>query len=164
MGNRAVIIAENAQGYIPPVGIYLHWCGGYNCVAGWLAYCRMVGFPSPDGDNYGWARMAQVMGNTLDGRRVSDGMSLGIISVPDASVNVPDRTDEKLEEVLSQGDNGIYIIRDWKIVHRIGGYANDKKLGADHLREVLEEIDEMQPWHVPKEDMDRFIAEHGEEY
>ena len=162
MGNRAVIIAENAQGYIPPVGIYLHWCGGYNCVAGWLAYCRMVGFPSPDGDNYGWARMAQVMGNTLDGGKVSDGFSLGIISVPEKTQKAP--TDKALK-TLSPGDNGVYVIRDWKIVRRVDPmYALEKPVGAEKLRELLEEIDKGQPWHVSADTMDKFIAEHGEEY
>lgn len=164
MGNRAVIIAENEQGYIPPVGIYLHWCGGYNCVAGWLAYCRMVGFRCPAYDNYGWARMTQVMGNTLDDGRVSDGLSLGIISVPKELSNVPYRTDEELEKRLSQGDNGIYIIRDWKIVHHIGGYGLDRKMGVEQLRENLEGINERQPWRVPQETIDKFIADHGDEY
>src|SRR6056297_3498572 len=62
MGNRAVITTENKK-----VGIYLHWNGGRDSVEGFLKYCELKGYRTPESDNYGWARLCQVIGNFFGG-------------------------------------------------------------------------------------------------
>lgn len=94
MGNRAVITTEDKQ-----IGIYLHWNGGRDSVEAFLMYCKIKGYRAPDGDNYGWARLCQVIGNYLGG-----GLSIGI--------DIYNKLD------TDNGDNGVYIIRDWDIVGR----------------------------------------------
>ena len=99
MGNRAVITTkENFDNN--GVGIYLHWNGGRDSVEAFLKYCELKGFRSPETDDYGWARLAQVIANYFGG----DGLSIG--------VNRVDHLD------CDNGDNGTYFIEDWKIVGR----------------------------------------------
>ena len=95
MGNRAVITTEDKH-----LGIYLHWNGGRDSVEGFLGYCKLKGYRSPETDNYGWARLAQVCSNFF-----GDGLSVGI--------DVVSHLDCK------NGDNGVYIIKDWQIVGRL---------------------------------------------
>lgn len=59
MGNRAFIrfVGEDA-------GIYLHWNGGRDSVEPMLEYCRLKGYRF---DDYGVARMCQVVGNWFGG-------------------------------------------------------------------------------------------------
>lgn len=75
MGNRAVITTRenfNNDG----VGVYLHWNGGRDSVQAFLTYCKMKGYREPTSDNYGWARLCQVIGNFFGG-----GFLLGLIRV-----------------------------------------------------------------------------------
>jgi hypothetical protein len=92
MGNRAVITTQDKD-----LGIYLHWNGGRNSVEGFLLYCKMKGYRAPENDCYGWARLCQVIGNFFGGE-----YSVGI-----------DRYD-RLD--TDNGDNGVYIIKDWQII------------------------------------------------
>jgi len=118
MGNRAVIKFKGED-----CGIYLHWNGGRDSVEAFLDYCRMRGFRS---DDYGVARMAQVIGNWFGGE-----LSLGVIS-----------TSHSLKD-LDPGDNGVYIVDNWKIV---GRYPRDVREQNEYDRkEMLESIDSMQP-------------------
>lgn len=119
MGNRAVITTPQKR-----VGIYLHWNGGRDSVEAFLTYCKLKGYRSPDVDNYGWARLCQVIGNFLGGT-----LSLGI-----DDYNVLDRDNY---------DNGVYIIEDWKIVGR-EFKRNCEQTGYD-LKEFLYAINECQP-------------------
>lgn len=120
MGNRAIIKPEGQN-----IGVYLHWNGGIDSVTAFLKYCELKDFRGFD-DPYGLARFCQVVGNFFGG-----GLSLGI------------ETDvEETEEAAEWIDNGIYVVKGWKIVRRIGGYTSREGYGLD---EMLQEIDVRQP-------------------
>ena len=98
MGNRAVITTRenfNNDG----IGIYLHWNGGRDSVEAFLKYCEIKGYRAPDRDNYGWARLCQVIGNFFGGSN-----SIGIDKVSNLDCD--------------NWDNGTYIIEGWEIVDR----------------------------------------------
>lgn len=101
MGNRAVITTSTSLEIkdSTDLGIYVHWNGGRDSVEAFLKYCEMKGYSSPEKDFYGWARLCQVIGNFLGGTN-----SLGI----EKCCNLD----------CDNGDNGVYIIKDWKIVGR----------------------------------------------
>lgn len=94
MGNRAVISTEDKR-----IGVYLHWNGGRDSVEAFLAYCKIKGYRPPEEDNYGWARLCQVISNFFGGV-----LSVGIDEF------------EKLD--CKNWDNGTYIIKNWEIVGR----------------------------------------------
>lgn len=94
MGNRAVITTPDKG-----LALYLHWNGGRDTVEPLLKYCELQGYRPPSTDSYGWARMAQVVGNFFGGS-----LSVGI---------------EQFSRLGDQGDNGVYIIDGWEIVDRI---------------------------------------------
>lgn len=100
MGNRAVITTPEKD-----MALYLHWNGGRDTVEPLLKYCEMQGYRPPSADSYGWARMAQVMGNFFGGST-----SIGF---------------DRFERLGDQGDNGVYIIDGWKIVGRIENTYDD---------------------------------------
>ena len=123
MGNRAVITTrENFENN--GVGIYLHWNGGRDSVQAFLLYCKIKGYRAPDSDNYGWARLCQVIGNFFGGE-----LSLGIDTV--------DHLD------CDNYDNGVYIIEGWDIVDR--EYFNGTEQNGYDLYEFLEGINERMP-------------------
>jgi hypothetical protein len=95
MGNRAVITTKEKQ-----IGIYLHWNGGRDSVEAFLTYCDIKGYRSPEYDCYGWARLCQVIGNFFGGT-----LSVGI--------------DKYSKLDTDNGDNGTYVIENWKIVERL---------------------------------------------
>ena len=98
MGNRAVITTrENFENN--GIGVYLQWNGGRDSVSAFLEYCRLRNFRPPEEDNYGWARLIQIIANFICG-----GLSLGADTV--------DHLD------LDNKDNGTYIIEKWRIVGR----------------------------------------------
>jgi len=118
MGNRAFIKFRGQD-----VGIYLHWNGGRDSVEPFLKYCELRGFRF---DDYGVARMAQVIGNYFGGD-----LSLGV-----------QRSDMSLAD-LDPGDNGVYIVDRWKIVGRY-----PRNVAEQHQHDPLTmmcEIDEAQP-------------------
>lgn len=126
MGNRAVICASN---YIEPknsteLGVYLHWNGGRDSVEAFLKYCKLKGYRPPETDNYGWARLCQVIGNFFGGST-----SIGI----DKCCNLD----------CDNGDNGTYIIKNWEIVGR--KYMHGSEQHEYNLTEMLIEIDQAQP-------------------
>lgn len=126
MGNRAVITTEsnfNNDG----IGIYLHWNGGYDSVNGFLAYCEMKGYRRPELDNYGWARLCQVIGNFFGGT-----YSIGIDTVSHLDCD--------------NYDNGTYFIDNWRIVGR--KFNNYGEQNEYDLEEFMNGIDE----HMPKEE------------
>ena len=92
MGNRAVITTEAKD-----IGVYLHWNGGRDSVEAFLTYCRLKGYRCPENDCYGWARLCQVIGNFFGGE-----LSVGI--------------DKYNRLDTDNGDNGVYIIKDWEII------------------------------------------------
>lgn len=127
MGNRALICTKKDWDAGKGIGVYLHWNGGRDSVEPFLVYCKMRGFPRPDEDNYGWARLCQVISNFFGG----DGSSIGIEYY------------EELQDV-NVGDNGTYIIEGWKIVDR--AYSYDEQCEHEPLN-FLKELDDCQPWN-----------------
>ena len=123
MGNRAVITTRenfNNDG----VGVYLHLNGGRDSVQAFLTYCKMKGYREPTSDNYGWARLCQVIGNFFGGST-----SIGI----DVCNNLD----------CDNWDNGTYIIDGWDIVDR--KYLISSEQNEYDLYNMLCEIDEAQP-------------------
>ena len=126
MGNRAVITTEENFGTQKGLGLYLHWNGGRDSVEGFLEYCRLRSFRCPERDDYGWARLCQVVGNFLG----ADGCSVGIDEI------------SRLDQ--DNGDNGVYLIKDWSIVGR-KFYNADAEQDCYSLHEFLYALDECQP-------------------
>lgn len=124
MGNRAVITTRNALEN-DGLGVYLHWNGGRDSVEGFLKYCEIRSFASPENSDYGWARLTQVISNFMDG----DGLSVGVEKV------------SKLDQ--DNFDNGTYVIEKWKIVDRL--YLRGEEQNAYQLREFIVYVDEHQP-------------------
>lgn len=126
MGNRAVITASTSVSIKDSndIGIYLHWNGGRDSVEAFLEYCKRRGFRAPDQDNYGWARLCQVIGNFFGG---SD--SIGI----DRCCNLD----------CENGDNGVYIINGWEIAGR--AYHRGWEQDTYDLEEMIRAIDKAQP-------------------
>lgn len=119
MGNRAVITTEDKK-----IGVYLHWNGGYDSVNAFLTYCKLRDFREPEDDNYGWARLCQIIGNYFGGD-----LSIGVDTL--------DCLDCK------NGDNGVYIIKNWEIVGR--EFAPRFEQNEYDLVKMVIEIDEEQP-------------------
>lgn len=123
MGNRAVITTEeNFKNN--GVGVYLHWNGGRDSVEGFLKYCELKGYRSPDSDCYGWARLIQVISNFFGGS-----LSVGIDTI--------DHLD------CDNWDNGVYLIKGWEIVGR--EYFKGAEQDEYPLDEMLQAIDERMP-------------------
>lgn len=130
MGDRAVI-SNKAKN----LGIYLHWNGYREFVESILAYCDLKQYRSPDNDDeYGWARLCQVIGNTLGGT-----LSLGVGRY------------EKMD--TDNYDNGTYIIQGWNIKERLYRHYADSKR-EDSILEDLRQINERQPKEEQVEDKD----------
>lgn len=120
MGNRAVITTKDKQ-----IGVYLHWNGGRDSVEAFLAVCKELKHRPPENDNYGWARLCQVIGNFLGGTN-----SIGI-----------DRY-ESLD--TDNGDNGVYIIENWEIVGR-EHFDNRTEQSEFDLAKFIKSVKEKQP-------------------
>lgn len=124
MGNRAVITTKkNFENN--GIGIYLHWNGGRDSIEAFLTYCKIRGFRRPEEDNYGWARMAQVIANFFGG----DGLSIGIDTVDNLDCD--------------NGDNGVYFIENWKITGR--EYFTGREQNHHDLKTMVFAINEVQP-------------------
>lgn len=127
MGNRAVITASKALSVkdSSDLGVYVHWNGGRDSVEGFLEYCKLQGFRCPESDSYGYARLVQVIADFFG----AGGLSIGI----DKCCNLD----------CENWDNGVYIIKDWKIVDR--KYHEGHEQQEYDLIDMLLEIDENQP-------------------
>jgi hypothetical protein len=126
MGNRAVITTSKASDVskTKDIGIYLHWNGGRDSVEAFLEYCELKGYRPPSTDGYGWARLAQVIGNFFGGST-----SVGI--------NTCDNLD------CDNWDNGVYIIDGWKIVGR--QFFDGSEQNSYERTDMLLDIDKAQP-------------------
>jgi hypothetical protein len=122
MGNRAVITSKKNNNKI---GIYLHWNGGKDSVEAFLKYAKLRGFRPPEEDNYGWARLAQIIANYMG----KDGLSVGIDTI--------DRLD------CDNWDNGTYLIENWEIVGR--EYFTGEEQWSHPMRTMLRDINNAQP-------------------
>ena len=120
MGNRAVITTEKEE-----IGVYLHWNGGRDSVEAFLAVCKELKHRPPESDCYGFARLCQVIGNFFGGTN-----SLGI---------------DKLENLdCDNGDNGMYIIKNWEIVGR-KYFDNCPEQKEYELAGMIQDIKDRQP-------------------
>lgn len=129
MGNRAVITTDNKSYDLnrsSEIGVYLHWNGGRDSVEAFLKYCQLKGYRAPEVDNYGWARLCQVIGNFFGGST-----SIGI--------------GKCCELDCDNWDNGTYIIKNWEIIDR--KYKHGVEQNEYDLTEMLIEIDSRQPEH-----------------
>lgn len=126
MGNRAVITVSKADEVkvAKDIGVYLHWNGGRDSVEAFLKYCELKGYRSPSSDNYGWARLCQVIGNFFGG---------------DTSIGID--TCNHLD--CDNWDNGVYVIEGWKIVDR--KYFTGAEQQNYPMVDMLLEIDKRQP-------------------
>ena len=134
MGDRAVISNKSKK-----MGVYLHWYGYREFVESVLAYCDVKKYRSPDvDDEYGWARLCQVAGNTIGGN-----LSVG--------VGIFNRMD------TDNWDNGTYIIKDWDIVDRLFTHSKDEKM-KDTMFENLKYINNKQPKdeQIKEEELEAF--------
>lgn len=142
MGNRAVITASKDKDIqnSNDIGVYLHWNGGRDSVEAFLTYCKLRKFRAPDKDNYGGARLCQVISNFFGG----EGLSIGI----DRCCNLD----------CDNFDNGVYIIEDWNIVGReyYGDYPEQNEYD---LYDMLCEIDKAQPYkqQIGEEAIDEYF-------
>lgn len=110
MGNRAVITTFGATDN--EIGVYLHWDGDLEHVEAFLTYCKMKGFRSPETDCYGFSYLCTILGNFF-----GNGRSVGV-----DTLNHLDRDNY---------DNGVYYIKDWKIVARS---YKDEPIATDKTR------------------------------
>ena len=124
MGNRAIITTQNDFDN-NGIGVYIHWNGGYDSVSAFLKYCELRGFRPPEEDDYGWARLCQIIGNYFGGD-----LSIGI------------NTLNKLP--LRNCDNGVYIIEKWKIIGRQYTYGKNEQMNYD-LYDMVCAINKAQP-------------------
>lgn len=115
MGNRAVIQFGEAK---DAIGIYLHWNGGPESVAAFLAAAEKFQVRP---DDYGVAKLCQIIGNFLGGT-----LSLG--------VGLARNLDR------DNGDNGTYIVKDWKVVKLL--FSGEEVMGYDVAKfsVILEEV------------------------
>lgn len=129
MGDRAVITTSTKRSIqnSTDIGVYLHWNGDLFSVTAFLAYCKRRNYRPPEVDNYGWARLCQVIGNYFGG-----GLSLGIGKCNELDCN--------------NYDNGTYIIKNWEIIdRRYKPYVDDPVWSEDELEAMIAEIDSRQP-------------------
>lgn len=137
MGNRAVITnyvmdTETKEHFEQTqnerVGIYVHWNGGRESIEAFLKYCELRGFRPTNEDNYGWARLCQIIANFFG----KDGLSIGIDTCNNLDCN--------------NWDNGVYLIEDWRIKGRLYFEGEEQSISSSDLIEAIIEIDKSQPY------------------
>ena len=127
MGNRAVITTKDRK-----IGLYLHWNGGRDTVEPLLRYCELKGYRAPSQDDYGWARICQVLGNFFGGTHC-----VGIGAYTD-------------DERMNPGDNGIYVIDGWEITGRIYPYEHFEEQREYPFDEMLRAFDPSRLFFCPR--------------
>jgi len=140
MGNRGVITTEDKN-----IGIYLHWNGSRESVEGFLAYCDLKGYRQPEIDDYGWARLCQVIGNFFGGTT-----SVGI--------NRYERLD------TDNWDNGVFIIKNWEIVGR--EFQRYSDIHQDNMEEFLKFVNERMPENerIPEKEIEDYAKKWNEKH
>ena len=136
MGNRCVITTEQKR-----IGVYMHWNGGRDSVEPILAYCKAKGYRCPEDDEYGWARLCQVIGNFMGGN-----LSVGI---------------DRYEELdRDNGDNGVYVIKGWRIVKRI--FFKGEEQHEYNFREFMSAVNEKMPEseRLSEEELDKAYKDY----
>lgn len=120
MGNRAVITL--APFGLDNIGIYVHWNGGPESIAGFLGAAKRMGMRSPEDDpSYAMARLTQIIANYFGGST-----SIGIGRVRDLDYD--------------NGDNGTYLIGgDWEILGR-EFFGEDGPIDNDRRKRIEDEV------------------------
>ena len=128
MGNRAVITASKSKDIqnSTDIGVYMHWNGGRESVEAFLTYCKAKGYPAPNQDNFGWARLCQVVCNFFGG-----GLSVGV--------------DKCCRLDCDNYDNGVYVIRGWDIVDRVYAHDSDDDFSNEYYNGVLQQVNASMP-------------------
>ena len=130
MGNRAVIKGKGSN-----LGVYVHWNGGYDSVLAFTQYCKLKGYRSPETDDYGVARLCQVIGNYFGGS-----CSVGVWNMTNETTMSPSLVDDYCL------DNGVYEIENWEIVaHWNSDLVTEEYHEGYDLTEFLCDIDEKMP-------------------
>lgn len=130
MGNRAVIKGKGSD-----LGVYVHWNGGYDSVLAFTQYCKLKGYRSPEADDYGIARLCQVIGNFFGGST-----SVGVWNMDKYKKMTPEIVDEFCL------DNGVYEIENWEIVAHYNSDLVKKEFHEGYdLNDFLCSIDEAMP-------------------
>ena len=130
MGNRAIIKGKGSN-----LGVYVHWNGGYDSVLAFTQYCKLKEYRSPETDDYGVARLCQVIGNFFGGST-----SVGVWNMKDETTMTP--------EIVKDYwlDNGVYEIENWEIVaHWNSDLVTEEYHEGYDLTELLCKIDESMP-------------------
>lgn len=142
MSNSAFITTKEEWKKDKMICVYLHWNGGRDSVEAFLKYCKLKEYRPPETDDYGWARLCQVIGNFFGGST-----SVGINYWSKDGI---------------QADNGIYLIENWEIVDRIDAPAFEQK--EYKLSEMLIAINDEQPAkeQLPKEVLSNNPVQPGE--
>ena len=130
MGNRAVIAYIPSHEEVPTdleaasdagiVGLYLHWNGGPESIQAFLTAAKRYGVRP---DDYGLARLTQIIGNYLGGT-----LSMGIGPIKSLDTD--------------NFDNGTYLVKDWQVVGRWVPEWTDKPYNPDPTRtaEVYDQV------------------------
>ena len=143
MGNRAVITTNEQKPADQKIGIYVHWNGGRDSVEAFLTYCKIAGYRNPIDDNYGWARLCQVISNFFGG-----GLSVGIDTLDNLDCD--------------NGDNGMYIFdENWDIVER--EYFSGSEQEYYNLSLMLASLDDNMPKNskLGYEAINKWLVENG---
>lgn len=137
MGNRAVLTTKDYK-----FGIYLHWNGGRDSVNAFLCYCDARGYRPPESDDYGWAALCGVLCvfNNFEG------LSIGFDNLTNLDCD--------------NGDNGVYIIKDWHVIGR-EFMPSKAEQDAYDLKEFVHQLNDNMPPAAKMEDeeLDRKIEE-----
>ena len=126
MSNSAIITTENGwKDKTNNIGVYLHWNGGRDSIEPFLTYCKLKGYISPEvGECRYWVGLMHVLTNFFNGESYLE-------------INTVD----KLVDIGC--DNGVYIIKDWKIVGR-KMFCGEEETGYE-LLDFMELIDRKMP-------------------
>lgn len=136
MGDRAVITTKDKE-----VGVYLHWNGDVTSVTAFLTWCKLRGLRAPDVQNYGWARLCQVIANYIEGCNYVAAQIYGDTAMAFSGLSIGIDRYENLEGA-ADWDNGTYIIEGWDIVDREGPHDDDE---CEALYHMLYKINRYQP-------------------
>ncbi len=103
-------------------------------------YCKLKGYRSPEEDNYGVARLCQVIGNFFGGT-----LSVGIVSMPETKHMSP----HTMRKYWTLG-SGIYELQNWDIVTHWNYDGSvikpeDEQCVGHNLIEALLDIDYCMP-------------------
>ena len=101
----------------------------------------MYGYRCPEYDNYGWARLCQVISNFFGGE-----LSVGI--------DIYNKLDR------GNGDNGVYIIKNWEIIDK--EFEPLEERNNNQFEAMIMEINHCQPINeqIEDEDIRTFLKEY----